>query len=112
MAKKILVILTSADKMGDTEEPIGWYLPELAHPYKALVDAGFIIESVSPKGGKAPVVSNIDKYRSTRSQIQYGAVYHIFVGSAPLKNCRGESDCYFSIKIHKSFIIAGMFYVL
>ena len=61
MAKKILVILTSADKMGDTEKPIGWYLPELAHPYKALVDAGFIIESVSPKGGKAPVVSNIDK---------------------------------------------------
>ena len=59
MAKKILVILTSADKMGDTGKPTGWYLPELAHPYKDLVDAGFVMESISPKGGKAPVVSKI-----------------------------------------------------
>ncbi|GFS16559.1 thiamine biosynthesis protein ThiJ [Elysia marginata] len=55
MAKKILIILTSTDKMGDTGKPTGWYLPELAHPYKVLVEAGFEMDSISPKGGKSPV---------------------------------------------------------
>lgn len=59
MGKKILVILTSADKIPAADKPTGWYLPELAHPYKVLVDAGFQdIDIISPKGGKAPVVRN------------------------------------------------------
>ncbi|RUS70319.1 hypothetical protein EGW08_021916 [Elysia chlorotica] len=57
MGKKILVILTSANKIGDSGKPTGWYLPELAHPYKDLVGAGFEMDSVSPKGGKTPIVS-------------------------------------------------------
>ncbi|CAL1538877.1 unnamed protein product [Lymnaea stagnalis] len=56
MGKKILVILTSADKFPTTGKPTGWYLPELAHPYKVLVDAGFTeFDAISPKGGKAPL---------------------------------------------------------
>ncbi|CAG5129762.1 unnamed protein product [Candidula unifasciata] len=56
MGKKVLVILTSADKFPATGKPTGWYLPELAHPYKVLVDAGVTdIDSISPKGGKAPL---------------------------------------------------------
>lgn len=64
MGKKILIILTSADKMGSTGKPTGWYLPELAHPYKVLVDAGFEMDSVSPKGGKSPVdPGSVDAYK-------------------------------------------------
>jgi len=53
--KKILIVLTSCDKMS-TGAATGWYLPELAHPYKVLKDAGFTnIDVISPKGGPAPL---------------------------------------------------------
>jgi len=55
MAKKILIILTSADKIPALDIPTGWYLPELAHPYKVLEDAGMSVDIVSPKGGEAPM---------------------------------------------------------
>ncbi|KAI8797242.1 glutathione-independent glyoxalase [Biomphalaria glabrata] len=65
MVKKVLIILTSADKIPATGKPTGWYLPELAHPYKVLVDAGFTdIDAISPKGGKAPLdQSSIDAFK-------------------------------------------------
>jgi len=54
--KKILIVLTSCDKMASTGAATGWYLPELAHPYKVLKDAGFTnIDVISPKGGSAPL---------------------------------------------------------
>jgi len=54
--KKILIVLSSCDKMLPTGLTTGWYLPELAHPYKVLTDAGFTnIDVISPKGGKAPL---------------------------------------------------------
>lgn len=55
MGKKVLIVLTSADKMGSTDTPTGWYLPEMAHPYKVLLDAGIEVDVMSPKGGKSPV---------------------------------------------------------
>ena len=57
MGKKVLIVLTSEDKLGITGSATGWYLPDLAIPYKSLIDAGFEMDAVSPKGGKAPVVS-------------------------------------------------------
>ena len=71
MGKKILIILTSEDKLGNTGNPTGWYLPELAHPYKALKDAGFEMEAVSPKGGKAPLVSEKVKLILSSSNEQF-----------------------------------------
>ncbi|XP_005095151.1 glutathione-independent glyoxalase HSP31 [Aplysia californica] len=56
MGKKVLIVLTSADKIVPADKPTGWYLPELAHPYKVLVGAGFKdIDIISPKGGVAPL---------------------------------------------------------
>lgn len=52
---KVLFAVTSHDKKGDTGEPTGFYLSEVAHPWKVLVSAGYEIDFVSPKGGKAPV---------------------------------------------------------
>ncbi|BFZ17404.1 hypothetical protein BsWGS_20443 [Bradybaena similaris] len=65
MGKKVLVVLTSADNIPATGKPTGWYLPELAHPYKVLVDGGVTdIDAISPKGGKAPLdPSSLEKFK-------------------------------------------------
>jgi putative intracellular protease/amidase len=55
MKKKILFVVTSHDKKGNTGKPTGYYLSEVAHPWEVLHEAGFEIDFVSPKGGKAPV---------------------------------------------------------
>ena len=55
MTKKILFVLTSHDKKGNTGQPTGYYLGEVSHPWEVLTKAGYEIDFVSPKGGKAPV---------------------------------------------------------
>jgi putative intracellular protease/amidase len=55
MKKKILFVVTSHDKKGNTGEATGFYLSEVSHPWDVLVNAGYEIDFVSPKGGKAPV---------------------------------------------------------
>lgn len=55
MKKKILFVLTSHNKKGDTGQPTGYYLGEVSHPWEVLHEAGYEIDFVSPKGGKAPV---------------------------------------------------------
>ncbi len=53
--KKILIVVTSHDQLGTTGKKTGYYLPEVTHPFFKLTDAGFTIDFVSPKGGKAPM---------------------------------------------------------
>jgi putative intracellular protease/amidase len=53
--KKVLFVVTSHDKMGNTGKPTGYYLAEVAHPWDVFHNAGYEIDFVSPKGGKAPV---------------------------------------------------------
>lgn len=55
MKKKILFVVTSHDKVGTSENKTGYYLSEVTHPWKVLTDAGYEVDFVSPKGGKAPV---------------------------------------------------------
>lgn len=52
---KILVVLTSHDKLGNTGEKTGFWLEELAAPYYAMKDAGAEIELASPEGGQPPL---------------------------------------------------------
>ncbi|ETW04730.1 hypothetical protein H310_03879 [Aphanomyces invadans] len=52
--QKLLFVLTSHDKLGNTGHPTGWYLPELAHPYQFLVQH-YDITVASPLGGVAPL---------------------------------------------------------
>jgi putative intracellular protease/amidase/quinol monooxygenase YgiN len=55
MKKKILFVVTSHNEKGNTGEKTGFYLSEVAHPWEVLTNAGYEIDFVSPKGGKAPV---------------------------------------------------------
>ncbi|MBO9473671.1 type 1 glutamine amidotransferase domain-containing protein [Shimia sp. R10_1] len=55
MTKKILVVLTSHDQLGETGEKTGFWLEELAAPYYAFVDAGFELTLASPMGGLPPL---------------------------------------------------------
>lgn len=52
---KILVVLTSHDRLGDTGEKTGFWLEELAAPYYAFVDAGADVTLASPLGGQPPL---------------------------------------------------------
>jgi putative intracellular protease/amidase len=53
--EKVLLVVTSNDKLGDTGRKTGYYLSEVTHPYFRLTDAGFRVVIASPKGGKAPM---------------------------------------------------------
>ncbi|MBJ6751671.1 type 1 glutamine amidotransferase domain-containing protein [Geomonas anaerohicana] len=52
---KILMVVTSHDKLGDTGEKTGFWLEELAAPYYVFRDAGAKVTIASPKGGMPPV---------------------------------------------------------
>jgi putative intracellular protease/amidase len=52
---KILMVLTSHDRLGDTGRKTGFWLEELAAPYYVFKDAGVDITLASPKGGQPPL---------------------------------------------------------
>jgi putative intracellular protease/amidase len=52
---KILMVLTSHDRLGDTGRKTGFWLEEFAAPYYLLRDAGAEITLASPKGGQPPL---------------------------------------------------------
>ena len=58
---KILMILTSHDRLGDTGKRTGFWLEEFAAPYYVLRDAGVDITLASPKGGQPPVDPKSDE---------------------------------------------------
>jgi putative intracellular protease/amidase len=58
---KILIVLTSHDKLGDTGKPTGFWLEEFAAPYYVFKDAGAEIVLASPKGGQPPLDPKSDE---------------------------------------------------
>ena len=52
---KVLMVLTSHDKLGDTGRKTGFWLEELAAPYYEFKDAGAQITLASPNGGRPPL---------------------------------------------------------
>jgi len=54
-AHKILMILTSHAKLGNTDEQTGFWVEEFAAPYYTFLDAGADITLASPAGGQPPI---------------------------------------------------------
>jgi putative intracellular protease/amidase len=52
---KILMVLTSHDRLGNTGRKTGFWLEEFAAPYYTFKDAGAEIVIASPKGGQPPL---------------------------------------------------------
>ena len=57
---KILMVLTSHDKLGDTGNKTGFWLEEFAAPYYVFKDAGAEITLASPKVGQPPLDPSSD----------------------------------------------------
>ena len=58
---KILMILTSHDRLGDTGEKTGFWLEEFAAPYYVFKDAGAEVTLASPQGGQPPLDPKSDE---------------------------------------------------
>lgn len=67
---KVLIVLTSHDKLGDTGLKTGFWLEELAAPYYTLRDAGAELALASPKGGQPPLdpKSNEPDYQTDQTR--------------------------------------------
>ena len=52
--KKILLVLTSQDTLGETGEPTGYNVAEASHPWKVFRDAGYFVDFASIAGGQPP----------------------------------------------------------
>ncbi|MEO7430793.1 MAG: type 1 glutamine amidotransferase domain-containing protein [Dokdonella sp.] len=52
---KILMVLTSHDKLGETGKKTGFWLEEFAAPYYVFKDAGADVTLASPRGGQPPL---------------------------------------------------------
>ena len=57
---KILFVLTSHDKLGETGKKTGFWVEEFANPYYTLLDKGAKITIATPKGGAAPIDPSSD----------------------------------------------------
>jgi putative intracellular protease/amidase len=72
--KKILMVLTSHDKLGDTGEKTGFWLEEFAAPYYVFKDAGADVTVASPQGGQPPIdPKSDDPNNQTASQDRFKA---------------------------------------
>lgn len=92
--KKILMVLTSHDQLGDTGKKTGFWLEEFAAPYYRFVDAGATVTLASPKGGQPPLDPKSDEpdaqTEATRRFGQDSAAQQALANTLPL----GEIDPY------------------
>ena len=128
MTKKILMVLTSHDELGNTGQKTGFWVEEFAAPYYAFIDAGVEITLATPLGGQAPIdpTSTLADFQteatkrydgddaaqakiaatvelSSLNQADFDAVFYPG-GHGPLWDLTDNAD---SISLIESFIQAG-----
>ncbi|MDY7579278.1 type 1 glutamine amidotransferase domain-containing protein [Herbaspirillum sp. RTI4] len=84
----VLMVLTSHDKLGNTDHKTGFWLEEFAAPYYVLKDAGAKITLASPLGGQPPLDPKSDEPESqtdaTRRFKEDAAAQSILAHTRPL----------------------------
>ena len=70
MTKKILMVLTSHDELGNTGKKTGFWVEEFAAPYYTFIDAGVEVTLASPKGGQAPIdpTSTLEDFQTAATE--------------------------------------------
>lgn len=58
---KILMVLTSNDKLGDSGQKTGFWAEEFATPYYLFKDAGAEVAIATPNGGQSPIDPNSEQ---------------------------------------------------
>ncbi len=90
--KKILMVLTSHDQLGDTGSKTGFWLEEYAAPYYAFKEAGAVITVASPLGGQPPLDPKSDDEASqtdaTRRFKADTAAQAVLASTVPLKDVK------------------------
>tara|TARA_R110001592_G_scaffold363396_2_gene687789 strand:+ start:225024 stop:225701 length:678 start_codon:yes stop_codon:yes gene_type:complete len=125
---KVLIVLTSHDKLGETGNKTGFWLEEFASPYYRLKDAGTQLTLASPRGGQPPLdpksnepdaqteaTHRFDKDPAAQQELattakladmkveDFDAVFYPG-GHGPMWDLYGNAD---SIALIESFIAAG-----
>ena len=67
---KILMVLTSHDRLGTNGGPTGYWLEEFAAPYFVFLDAGAEVTLASPRGGEPPIDPNSDGPEAQSQAVQ------------------------------------------
>src|SRR4051812_23734225 len=92
---KILMVLTSHDKLGNTGRKTGFWLEEGAAPYYVFRDAGVDLTLASPKGGQPPIDPKSDlpeNQTPAMTRFKGDAVAQSdFATTAKLENMRAEN---------------------
>ncbi|MRX27864.1 type 1 glutamine amidotransferase domain-containing protein [Kangiella sp. HZ709] len=71
---KVLMVLTSHDKLGNTGNKTGFWLEEFATPYYVFKDAGAALILASPQGGHPPLdPKSNDADSQTDATIRFGS---------------------------------------
>jgi putative intracellular protease/amidase len=87
---KILMVLTSHDRLGNTDKKTGFWLEEFAAPYYVFKDAGAEITIASPLGGQPPLDPKSDEVAAqtdaTRRFKNDAAASHVLANTAKLRD--------------------------
>jgi len=94
MTKRMLMVMTSHEIMGDTGKKTGMWLEEFAAPYYAFKDKGYTITLASPMGGQVPIDPNSladdamtdDAVRYTKDELARSAM----ASTIPLEDVRAD----------------------
>lgn len=95
MSHKILFVLSSHRELGDTDQPTGYYVPEAAHPWKVVTEAGFEVDFVSPQGGAAPAIGQNLEDPVQRAFLENAEIAHALAST--LRPSDVDPDAYVAI---------------
>lgn len=103
--KKILMVLTSHDQLGNTGHKTGFWLEEFAAPYFVFRDAGASITLTSPAGGQPPLDPKSDEADFQTSETarfrQDEVAQHALANTLPLAEINADDyDAVFYVGGH------------
>ncbi|WP_437799103.1 type 1 glutamine amidotransferase domain-containing protein [Sorangium sp. So ce693] len=102
MNARVLLIVTSHARLGETGQPTGFWLEELAAPYRAFIEAGADVDIASPQGGKPPAdpKSAEDPSDAVRAFLEDERAKAKLSSTLRIDGIAGDHDAYFVVGGH------------